>query len=685
MRRGLAALTSAVSLTAGVIAVTAPGAQAAGDVTGGRIALYDGSDGVVTVNADGTDPQTVSGLTDSAGLAPNWAPDGSRLLSGWPGQLMTGRATGDTSRIDLPAPDGGVPGGSWKDATFWLGGHYVVSSTADELYYGPSDGAFASEPLLSGRNQRPSSACDSSPAAAPDGTLAFVRTDPCGGSAGGDIWTYDPASDTSKELISDGSYPSYSGDGATLAFTRVVDGRLQIFTAAADGSDVKQVTTDAVDHRDLSFDPEGGRIAYDEIDPASGSTTAKVLDLSDGSTTTLSTTGSKPAWQPLRQNVLVRVYGTGAIGIDDAASRWTFDTVGGTHVDGLVPAKSAVLVNKTNATYAAPAVSLASEKQAPVLMTSATALDSSAVTELKRSLPKGGTVYLTGGTNLLSSAVESQVKALGYTPLRLGGTDLAGVSARVAKQITATPSWIFLADGTEFHDPVTASTAAAALGYRGTGVVLLTRGTSIPSTVQNYMNALDPEKTNLVSVGTNARKALENTPLQKPWYFWDVSGSSTETTAVNMAHFWWNAPSTALVESTWSWQNAVTGNAASGVYGPALWSTIAELSPGTEAYLDSESSSVQAVQTFGGNDSYSVAERTSISSAIAAGSAWTTTVWVPAGTPQLMSAPKVLAPEALAPKALAKGAPAVSGAAHAPRSVLPGHAVSSRPTHHTAS
>ncbi|MBM9510210.1 cell wall-binding repeat-containing protein [Actinacidiphila acididurans] len=677
-RRGVAALTSAVSLAAGIVAATATGAQAAGtaDPAAGQIALNVGTS-VQLVNPDGSGARTVAGITDAGHLAPNWAPDGSRLLAGDGGwSLATAKVSGNASRVTLPAPDTDVSGTGYHNAVFWLDGTYVVSGTGEELMYGPSDGSYGSQPLLP-VSQRPSSACDDEPTAAPNGIIAFTRADPCGTSAGPGVWEYDPKTSTAKRIVVSGEHPAFAADGSALAYTSSVDGRQQIFTAAPDGTGAKQVTTDAADHQDLSWDPAGGRIAYDSVDPATGAVTAKIVSLADGTQTTLSTTGSKPAWQPLRHNILDRVYGTGSIGIDGAASRWTFDTLGATHVPGLLPAKSAVLVSKSFSTYAAPAVSLAAEKQGPVVLTSTGGLDSSAVTELKRSLPKGSTVYLVGNTKVLSSKVASQVQALGYTALRMDGADLGTVGARIARQITQKPSWIFVADLNDYHDPVAAASAAGALGYRGTGVVLLSRGTTLPSATQAYLNALNPATTNLVSVGTNARKALENTPLKNSWNFWDVSGSTTEVTAVNLARFWWASPNNAVVEDTWNWQYAITGQAVTATYGPMLWSTVIDLSPQSAAYLTSESASIQYVQTFGGNDAYTPANRTSIGTAIAASSSWTTTVWIAGGTPPasataLAPATTFASPRSSGPTAAPSGprpaaphvAPAPRGSAH---------------------
>ncbi len=665
-------------MAVGTACFAVPGAQALSiSATTGSIALNSGS-GVQTVQPDGSGATTVAGIPNSGGISTAWAPDGSRVVSGGQAtdQLATARVTGASSPVTVGWPQGSTRGSTYQDAVYWSDGSYLLSSTGSELLYGPSDNSYDPQPLLTSV-QEPAADCDTQPTTSPYGTVAFTRTAPCGAATSA-IWTYDPTADTVTQLIANAADAEYSADGTQLVFTRAVDGVSQLFTAQADGSGVKQVSSDAADHLHPSWDPAGGRIAYDSRDTATGATTVRVENLADGSTSTISSTGEKPSWQPVRDNTLDRVYGTGAIGIDDAASRWTFDTAGAAHQDGLIAARSAVLVNKDNATYAAPAVSLAAEKQAPVLMTSTNAVDASVSAELTRSLPKGSTVYLVGGTNLLGTGVADQITALGYKALRLDGTDLAAVSARVATQITAAPKWVFVADGSDYHDPIAASTAAGALGYRGLGVVLLTRGTTIESSVQNYLNSLDPATTNLVTVGTNALTAMETTPLSKQWSFWDVSGSSNEITAVNLAKFWWAAPNVATVQDTWTWQNAVAGNAVTATYGPALWSTVDVLSSNSAAYLAQESASVQNVQTFGGNDAYSVQNRADIGNAIGISSTYLSTVWAAGGNlpaPAATTAKSAASPLTTARTAVpaAPASPAAPAAGSASRSLIDAH------------
>jgi hypothetical protein len=655
-------VTSAASLAAGLLGAVAPGAQAATPtLSGGQISLHGGN-GVELVNPDGSGLRSLS--VSNYNFTPNWSSDGSRLVAGW-SQLQTTRATGDSSVITLPWAKGVRSSASYEDPTFWLSGRYVVFSTAGQLAYGPSDGSWAPQPLLTA-TQESSTVSDLHPTASPNGDLAFERQS-VSTSASLGIWTYSNATDTVKQLIASGSSPVFSADGGKLAFIRVVNGWSQIFTANADGTGVTQVTTDATPHNNPTWDPAGGRIAYDAPAAAGSGTTGEqvyTLNLTTGTSTAV-TAGSNPAWQPLRQNSLDRIYANNAVGIDGAASHWTFDTVGAAHQSGLITARSAVLVNKGNGTYAAPATTLAAEKQGPVLLTSGGSLDSSAITELRRSVAKGGTVYLEGGTNLLSSKVASQVQALGYTALRMDAPDLSSLSVRVAQQISRSPSWVFVADGTEYHDPIAAAAAAGSLGYRGTGVVLLTRGKTMPSAVQNYLNALNPSTTHLATVGGNAKQALQNTYLKKAWNFWAIEGGTHEAVAANLAAFWWYSPVEATVEDTWNWQNAVVGNAVTATYGPVLWSTESSLSAPAASYLSREAASIWDVQTFGGSSSYSPANRTGIAGAIAASSAWTSTVWASGGDlPKATSARSYGASTA--------ASPATGGRPAADPSVVPG-------------
>ncbi|WP_028799259.1 cell wall-binding repeat-containing protein [Streptomyces sp. 142MFCol3.1] len=158
---------------------------------------------------------------------------------------------------------------------------------------------------------------------------------------------------------------------------------------------------------------EGDRIAYDTYvtgSPDTGPSGSQIWihDLGTGTETHVPMAdGTDVAWQPIRKNAISRVYGADTYGTNIASSKWTWNTLGKS-VPGLMNASSAVLISKSDSAYATTATSLAGKKPGPVLMTSRTGLDSSVQTELKRMLPKGKTVYLVGGTSILSSSVASK-------------------------------------------------------------------------------------------------------------------------------------------------------------------------------------------------------------------------------------------------------------------------------------
>jgi TolB protein len=109
---------------------------------------------------------------------------------------------------------------------------------------------------------------------APDGSfIAYSQV----GSDGSSIERVNPATG-SVTLLNEGSQwsmvPSISPDGKGIAFTSDADGNYEIYTMAADGSDVRQLTfTDPpIQHVGPKYSPDGSLLLYasdaDEADPS---------------------------------------------------------------------------------------------------------------------------------------------------------------------------------------------------------------------------------------------------------------------------------------------------------------------------------------------------------------------------------------------------------------------------------
>ena len=97
-------------------------------------------------------------------------------------------------------------------------------------------------------------------------------------------------------------------------------------------------------------------------------------------------------------------------------------------------------------------------------------------------------MYELGGTASISTAVDNAVKALGFTTVRLGGIDRYGTSIAIAEKIltlSGGATKALVVTGQEFPDALGAGAAAAV----GNGVVLLTNGASMPTSVATFLTA----------------------------------------------------------------------------------------------------------------------------------------------------------------------------------------------------
>ncbi|MEU9264238.1 cell wall-binding repeat-containing protein [Streptomyces sp. NPDC048251] len=626
-RRRAAALATVAALAAAGTLAAVPGAVA--DDAG----PWPGTEGKI-LNDGGllVDPATGQTSTiPNVGSYATWAPDGSRVLS-VSGQISSVLPNG-TKKITLPWAQGLRSSAPYEDLTFWNGGRYVVFASGGQLAYGPSDASWAPGPLLPA-NLEPATVCDSEPSVNVKGLVAFERrAGSCNAGAG--VYVYDGSANTVKLALADAEQPAWSPDGTKLAFVRKdTDGNPQIFTANADGTDVKQLTTGPRRYAAPSWSPTGKRILFDaHTSPNSDDVhTVEYVDTTTGELTavtgaTQSNQVGNPSWQPLRKNGTARIWGANPYLTVTASSRWTWNTVGGS-VPGLMDAKSAVLVNQDDPAYAVSAPALAGRKEGPVLMTQKTGLSSTTKNELKRMLKPGKPVYLVGSTSVLDNTVLNQVKALGYVPVRLTGADRYATSVMVTRTITSAPKYVFLAGGTEYRAALSAAAAAGSDGAASAGGVVLTNGNKLTASVQSYLNSLNPDKTMIITVGAAAKYALTHSSFSRwpsTYSYYPISGTTDPSISVAIAMFWWSAPSQTGLAYSGSWRDGVSAASAMNVFGPLLWTTSAAApSPELTSYFQRETASVNFTAAFGVNSSISPAALNTVGATMGPGSAYVT-------------------------------------------------------------
>ncbi|MER5912759.1 cell wall-binding repeat-containing protein [Streptomyces sp. NPDC001982] len=618
-RRHAAALATAAVLAATGTLVTAPGAMA--DDAG----PWPGTEGKILVDG-GTliDPATgkTSTVPGASGWYAAWAPDGSRLVTSW-SQITSVRPSG-SAPITLPWAEGVRSSAQYKDLTFGWDGRYVVFSTGGQLAYGPSDGSWAPRPLLSDALE-PSTVCDTDPTVSPSGMVAFERRINYGCYDNAGVYVYDGSAKTVKRVLTDAGQPAFSPDGTKLAFVRNdADGNAQIFTANADGTDVKQITTGPRQFANPSWSPTGTRIVFDaHTSPNSDDVhSTEYVDLATGELTKVADNapGNNPSWQPLRKNTTARVWSSDAYATNIASSHWSWNTVGKSE-PGLLDAKAAVLVNRDDVAYSLTSPALAGKKQGPVLATPKTGLSTAVKNELKRTLKPGANVWMVGSTSILSSNIAAQLKTLGYVPKRISATDRYATSVSVAKVVTTSPKYVFLASGTDYKAALPAAAAAGADGTGSTGSLVLTDGNKLSSSVKSYLNSLNPDKTMVIPVGSAAKYALTHSSFSRwpsTYYYYPITASTNEGLSVAVAKFWWTTPGQVTFAYTGSWRDGVSAGSAMNIYGPILWTSRPGLSSEIKSYLLRESAGTQAAIAFGDTGSVTLGALNTAGSSISA-------------------------------------------------------------------
>jgi TolB protein len=101
-----------------------------------------------------------------------------------------------------------------------------------------------------------------------------------------------------------------SPDGSMIAFGRDAGGSSQIFVAAADGTQVRQVSHDPVEATDAGWSPDGSEIAYVGFGKSRTTRNIFVVDVATGRSRKLthgSTDAANPAWSPDGTTILYRV------------------------------------------------------------------------------------------------------------------------------------------------------------------------------------------------------------------------------------------------------------------------------------------------------------------------------------------------------------------------------------------
>jgi YVTN family beta-propeller protein len=244
---------------------------------------------------------------------------------------------------------------------------------------------------------------------------------------------------------------------------------------------------------------------------------------------------------------------------------------------------------------------LAAAKNAPLLFTSGRTLPAVTEAEIRRVLIRGKAVYLLGGPNAIPNQIVAQLTALGYSPIRIAGSDRFETAVAVADAL-GDPTTIFLASGSDFADALAAGPAAA----KAHGAILLTSPAGDEAATLTYLEA---HSGTVIAIGGPAAAA---DPSAIP-----IFGADPFATAMTVAQQFFAAATQAGVVSGATFADALSAGAyMAATGGPLLLTQPTGLSASVATYLAAADTTITTADIFGGSAALAAAVQISASAAL---------------------------------------------------------------------
>lgn len=241
----------------------------------------------------------------------------------------------------------------------------------------------------------------------------------------------------------------------------------------------------------------------------------------------------------------------------------------------------------------------------PIVLASKDRLDPS----VRAKISKAKEVYILGGSETISSAVENDIKSLGAKVSRLSGMDRYETSVKIA-QVTGSKDLI-LVNGDLFPDSLTAS-GIALLNNRS---ILLVKSNEMPQSVKDYIKKINPSSITIIGGSKSVDDRLEKESKLFTNNVKRISGRDRYETSLEVAKQFTNLKNL-VVASGDNFTDALSASSIAGKLKAPMLLVDGKRSSETVAYIEKNKKNIDSIKVVGGPNTVSDSTFKSISNVV---------------------------------------------------------------------
>ncbi len=239
------------------------------------------------------------------------------------------------------------------------------------------------------------------------------------------------------------------------------------------------------------------------------------------------------------------------------ATRWETSTAIAKQVNGN-KLDAVVLANAYNFPDALTGTTLAGNKKAPILLVGNNDKDTVTLNYIKNNLKSTGTVYVLGGSTVVSDGTLNKVKSLGFKNIkRLGGSDRYATNMSIVNELNVSKgSSVIIANSMSYADSLSISGISGASNIP----IFLVNG-SLTSSTLNKIKSIAPKNIYIVGSTTVVNSNIEK-QLKSYGNVVRLGGKDRFETSFKIANYFTkDTQTTALVSYGLNFPDALAGGA----------------------------------------------------------------------------------------------------------------------------